>query len=99
VNVELAARATEALGEVMDPELGIDVVSLGLIQSIEVEGSCVRVRLMMTTPSCPLGEHIRSTAEERLRAVPGVTDAAVELVRDPWSPDRLTPGAREALGW
>ena len=89
-----------ALMDVIDPELGVNVVDLGLVYGIDVEGDRVTVRLTMTTPACPLGESIALEATERLQAVPGVRDVNVQLVWDPpWSPERMTPAAREALGW
>ncbi len=96
----LRARILEQLGEVIDPELGLNVVDLGLVYGIDLEGSVVRVRLTMTTPACPLGEQIVRDAEERLQQVEGVTAASVELVWEPpWGPERMSDRARDALGW
>ncbi len=89
-----------ALREVIDPELGLDVVELGLVYDVVVEGGDVRVALTMTTAACPLGEHIASEAEERVRGVEGVVHARVDLVWDPpWSPARMSERAKTALGW
>lgn len=97
---ELPAPIEAALREVIDPELGLDVVSLGLVYGAEVEGPAVRVRLTMTTPACPLGEQIVADAEARLGEVPGISDVQVSLVWEPpWSPDRMSAEAKEALGW
>lgn len=94
------ARIEEALRQVIDPELGLDVVDLGLVYGIELEGAAVRVALTMTTPACPLGEQIVRDAEDRLRAIDGIDDVSVELVWDPpWDPTRMSPAARDALGW
>jgi metal-sulfur cluster biosynthetic enzyme len=98
---DLEGRARDALRGVIDPELGLDVVALGLVYGIDVsaEGE-VEVKLTMTTPACPLGEEIVLDAERRLRAVPGVRSAHVELVWEPaWTPERMSADARRALGW
>ncbi|MFO0599885.1 MAG: metal-sulfur cluster assembly factor [Myxococcaceae bacterium] len=96
----LRSRIDAALREVIDPELGLDVVSLGLVYGVDVTDGVVRVRLTMTTAACPLGESIMLDAEQRLRDVPGVKAATVELVWEPpWHPGLLSTEAREALGW
>ena len=99
-SAELRARVLDALRGVMDPELGMNVVELGLVYGVDVEAGGVRVRLTMTTPACPLGEQIVRDADERVRALEGVKDVDIELVWEPpWSPARMEPSAREALGW
>lgn len=97
---ELRERALAALREVVDPEIGLDVVALGLVYGLEVEGAAARVDLTMTTPACPLGEAIADDARTRLARVPGIETAEVRLVWEPpWTPERMEPSAREALGW
>ena len=90
----------EALGLVLDPELGIDVVALGLVYSVEVRGGAVRVAMTMTSPACPLGESLATEAEAAIRqAVPGVTSVAVELVWEPpWTQERMSEAAKLELG-
>lgn len=89
-----------ALRVVIDPELGIDVVSLGLVYAAERDGERARVVMTMTTPACPLGEVIVEDARAAVEAmVPGVRHVAVELVFEPpWTPKRMSPEAREQLG-
>jgi len=97
---DLRAAAVGALREVIDPEVGLNVVDLGLVYGVEVDGAAVHVRLTMTTPACPLGEHITRDAEERLRGLEGVGEVTVELVWEPaWSPDRMSPEGKAHLGW
>ncbi len=97
---ERRARVTEALRGVLDPELGLNVVDLGLVYEVALDARGVHVRLAMTTPACPLGEEIVRDAEERLRAVEGLGVVEVELVHEPpWGPERMSQAAREALGW
>lgn len=92
-------RALAALREVVDPELGINVVDLGLVYGVEADWDRIRVRLTMTTPACPLGEQIVRDAEYVLRSL-GAKEVRVELVWDPpWSPERMSEEAKRILGW
>lgn len=88
-----------ALRTVIDPELGLDVVSLGLVYGAWREGDTAKVLLTMTTPACPLGESIAADAKQALQTLArGVRHAEVELTFDPpWTPERLAPEARAAL--
>jgi metal-sulfur cluster biosynthetic enzyme len=97
---ELRARVLEALTQVLDPEIGINIVDVGLVYGIEVHGTEVSIALTVTSPACPLGEQIIADAEQAVRSVGGVSAAEVHLVWDPpWSPERLSAEARAALGW
>ncbi len=97
---QLREAVLVALRGVVDPEVGLDIVELGLVYRIDVESGRVRVQLTLTSPACPLGEQIVDDADARVRSVPGVDDVTVELVWDPpWSPERMAPSARRALGW
>lgn len=90
-----------ALYEVYDPELGINVVDLGLVYEIEVEGSRVRVVMTLTTPGCPLHDSIAEAVHEAVVAfAPGVSEVVVDLVWDPpWRPEMITEAGRRELGW
>ncbi len=95
----LYTRALEALSCVIDPEIGLNVVDLGLVYGIEPAAHEVLVRLTMTTPACPLAEQVVRDAEERLRRK-GFTEVRIELVWDPpWSSERMSLTAKRALGW
>jgi metal-sulfur cluster biosynthetic enzyme len=97
---ELHERVLEALREVIDPELGLNVVELGLVYGVDIDAGRVQARLTMTTPACPLGEQIVRDAQERIAACEGVAEARVDLVWEPpWSPSRMSASAKEALGW
>jgi metal-sulfur cluster biosynthetic enzyme len=90
----------EALRQVVDPELGVNIVDLGLIQAIDVADADVRVTMTMTTPACPLRDYIQdlveSTLLDRLGSAQRVT---VTIVDDPpWSPDMMSEAARRQLG-
>lgn len=91
----------EALKEVIDPELGINVVDLGLIYEVDIAGANVRITMTLTTPGCPLHESIGAAVREALDTyLPGVGDIAVDLVWDPpWTPDRISEEGRPALRW
>jgi metal-sulfur cluster biosynthetic enzyme len=84
------ARITEALRGVVDPELGLSVVELGLIYGVSVDGDRVHVRMTLTAPGCPLHAVMPGWVREAVRAIPGVRDAEVELTFDPpWGPERM----------
>ncbi|MDQ6885779.1 MAG: metal-sulfur cluster assembly factor [Gemmatimonadota bacterium] len=88
-----------ALRKVKDPELNLNIVDLGLIYAIAVEGSRVSIDMSLTSPGCPSGPEIMTSAEEQLRAMPGVEDVAMNLVWQPfWTPDRIEPRIRSYLG-
>jgi metal-sulfur cluster biosynthetic enzyme len=91
----------EALRTVDDPEVGMNVVDLGLVYRVEVEGADVRVQLTMTSPACPLGDVIIENAQDAIRAAaPGTGRIDVALVWDPpWTPDRMSEAARAKFGW
>lgn len=88
-----------ALKTVKDPELNLDLVVLGLVYDIEVEGSSARATISLTTPMCPAAEQIVEDARAAVAGVDGVEDAQVELTFDPpWTPERISPLIRSALG-
>lgn len=88
-----------ALKTVKDPELNLDLVVLGLVYDIEVEGSSAKATISLTTPMCPAAEQIVEDARAAVAGVDGVEDAEVELTFDPpWTPERISPLIRSALG-
>jgi len=89
----------QALRGVNDPELGINIVDMGLVYRAVCTPAGIDVALTMTTPSCPLGEMLADEAREVLRRqFPNAPSIQVELVWDPpWSPDRMSEGARQLL--
>lgn len=89
----------EALREVMDPELGCDVVTLGLVYGVQIDGHRVRAEVTMTTPGCPAQDYILAGVHERLLRIPGVEDAEVSLVWDPpWTPGKISAEAKVRFG-
>jgi metal-sulfur cluster biosynthetic enzyme len=91
----------DALRTVDDPEVGTNVVDLGLVYGVEVHGQDVTVRLTMTSPTCPLGDVIVDNASAAIRAAaPGVGKIDIALVWDPpWTPERMSEAARKRFGW
>jgi metal-sulfur cluster biosynthetic enzyme len=91
----------DALRTVNDPEVGMNLVDLGLVYRVEVEGADVRVQLTMTSPACPLGDVIVENAQGAIRAAaPGTGKIDIALVWDPpWTPDRMSEAARAKFGW
>lgn len=92
-------QVRKALRKVKDPELNLDLVVLGLIYSIDIKGSHVDVTMSLTSPACPVAGEIVNQAREAAEAVEGVESADVELTfSPPWTPDRIPPMIRSALG-
>ena len=89
-----------ALRKVKDPDLNLNIVDLGLIYGIAVEGSKVNIDMSLTSPGCPSGPEIMTDAEQQIRALPGVDDVAMNLVwSPPWTPERIEPRVRAYLGF
>ncbi len=88
-----------ALKTVIDPELNVNIVDLGLIYTVQTRGSEVDVEMTLTTPACPAGPEILRNSVKAVEKVEGVTKANVKLVMNPpWSPARMTDDARDILG-
>jgi metal-sulfur cluster biosynthetic enzyme len=89
----------DALKKVLDPEIQVSIVDLGLIYDVSVNDAKVSVKMTLTTPGCPMSRFIARQAQEAVSALEGVEDAEVELVWDPpWTPDRITPEGKKILG-
>ena len=89
-----------ALRRVKDPELNLNIIDLGLVYDIRVEGRDVAVDMSLTSPGCPSGPEIMGDVEQQLRAMPDVGEVAVNLVWSPmWSPERIEPRVRAYLGF
>jgi len=90
----------EALEDVIDPELGLDFVSLGLVYDVEVEAPDVYVTFTLTTPSCPIGPQVSVQMKEFVGNLDGVRDVYPKMIFDPpWSPEMMTDDAKFALGF
>jgi metal-sulfur cluster biosynthetic enzyme len=90
----------EMLRQVEDPELGMDIVDLGLVYSVEVEGPKVKVLYSLTSMGCPAGPLISQDMDSAVRQVEGVEDVELELTFDPpWTPDKMSDDAKFILGF
>ena len=89
----------EALRQVDDPELGCNIVDLGLVYGIQIEGSKVTVTMTLTTPGCPMHETIGYGVRLALMKLESVEEVDVQIVWEPrWSPDMMTEEGRERIG-
>jgi metal-sulfur cluster biosynthetic enzyme len=90
----------DALANVIDPELGLDFVELGLIYGVEVADGHVQVTFTLTTPGCPIGPQVNEQIEEFVGELDGVKSVESEMVfTPPWSPERMSEDAKFALGF
>lgn len=90
----------DLLHGVIDPELGIDIVELGLLREVTVQAGVARIRFTVTTPACPLSSYIEDEIHACLTQVPSLRHVLVESELDPpWRPEDMSEAAREALGW
>ena len=89
-----------ALSNVIDPELGLDFVELGLVYGVEIDGGPVTVTFTLTTPACPIGPQVSEQIEEFVGELPGVEEVVPTMVfNPPWTPDRMSEDAKFALGY
>ena len=95
------ARVLEALYDVIDPELGINIVDLGLVYALRVDDGVAEVEMTMTTPACPLSSYFDAEIARAVReAVPEVHAVEVMLTfQPPWDPEMMSGVAKHALGW
>ena len=92
-------RLLDALKEVIDPELMVNIVDLGLVYDVEQTDAIVNVDMTLTSPACPVGPQIMQQAKMALERLDDVEEAKIQLVMSPaWSPDRMTDDARDQLG-
>ena len=90
----------EALENVIDPELGLDFVSLGLVYDVEIEGGDVYVTFTLTSPGCPIGPQVSEQMQEFVGEVAGVKNVYPKMTfSPPWSPDNMSDDAKFALGF
>jgi len=99
VGGDLYEAVINALKDIFDPEIPVNIYDLGLIYNVEIDEGHVVVTMTLTTPHCPVAESMPAEVELRVGAVPGVGDAEVNLVWDPpWSPENMSDEARLELG-
>jgi len=92
-------KVVEVLKECYDPEIPINVIDLGLIYDVQVDGDVVCVKMTLTARGCPMAGFISENVKKKLEVLDGVRKAEVEVVWDPpWTPERLSPEAKKTLG-
>lgn len=92
-------RVLEVLKNVIDPEIGLNIVDLGFIYGIDIKGKKIHVRMTLTTPGCPMHQMFVHEVESALKASFEKVDVEVELVFEPkWTPERMSKDARKRLG-
>ncbi len=90
----------DALTNVIDPELGLDFVELGLIYGVEIDGGTIHVTFTLTTPACPIGPQVSEQIEEFVGELEGVDDVTSSMIfTPPWSPEKMSEDAKFALGY
>jgi metal-sulfur cluster biosynthetic enzyme len=93
-------EVVDSLHQVEDPELGMDIVDLGLLYDVEVEGPKIKVTYTLTSMGCPAGAMIQEDIDRVVRELPGVEDVESELTFEPpWTPDRMSEDAKFILGF
>ena len=91
---------TEALSNVIDPELGLDFVELGLVYDVAIEGGTVNITFTLTTPACPIGPQVSEQMKEFVGELEGVEEVVPSMVfTPPWTPDKMSEDAKFALGY
>ena len=93
-------QVTDALRDVIDPELGLDFVELGLIYDVEVDGGTVRVTYTLTSPGCPIGPQVSEQIDEFVSELDGVEEVQPTMTfSPPWTPELMSEDAKFALGF
>jgi metal-sulfur cluster biosynthetic enzyme len=91
---------TDALSNVIDPELGLDFVELGLVYDVTVDGGTVNITFTLTTPACPIGPQVSEQMKEFVGELDGVEEVVPNMVfSPPWTPDKMSEDAKFALGY
>jgi metal-sulfur cluster biosynthetic enzyme len=92
-------QVLEALKQVIDPELFVNVVDLGLIYKIDIQDKTVSIDMSMTSPACPAGPQLVAQSKKAIESLEEGTQANIQIVlTPPWTPDRMTQDARDHLG-
>ena len=96
---DLKARVIEALREVDDPELGINIVDLGLVYDVKIEDDAVHVTYTLTTMGCPIGPLIEQQIKQMIEPIEGIDRVEAEMtLSPPWTPEKMSEEAKAALG-
>jgi metal-sulfur cluster biosynthetic enzyme len=95
----LEAQVMEALRQVDDPELGINIVDLGLVYEVAIDGETVHIEYTLTTMGCPIGPMIEAQIKQLIEPIEGINEVDAEMVlTPPWTPEKMSEEAKAALG-
>lgn len=98
-NIKQVDRIMTALTQVIDPELQVDVVNLGLIYGIDIEEEKATIKMTLTIMGCPLSDYLQNSIQKAVLQVDGINECEIQLVWYPvWSPERMSRAAKEQLG-
>ncbi len=90
----------QKLSEVVDPEIGLNIVEMGLIYSVEINGESVDVKMTLTAPGCPLQNTLVSIAKDAIQQIQGIKNVNIQIVWDPpWHPSMMSEEAKKKLGF
>ena len=93
------AEVLEALKDVYDPEIPYNIVDLGLVYGVKIDGGVVNITMTLTFPGCGMGPYIANNVRERILELDDIEDANVEMVFDPpWSPEKISDDVKKELG-
>ena len=96
----VASEAWLQLENVHDPELGVNLVDLGLVYRLDVKDGEAHIEITLTTPGCPMSDSMPDAVERALLLIPGVSRVSVDLVWEPrWEPEMMSERAKRELGW
>ena len=97
---EVLGQVREALRNVHDPELGVNIVDLGLVYGVDIRDDAVHITYTLTTMGCPIGPLIEAEIKQMLAGIPGIEQVEAEMViRPPWTPEMMSEEAKAALGF
>jgi len=93
-------KIIDKLRQCLDPELGINIIDLGLVYAVNIEGDHVHVLMTLTTPGCPLDSYFTKDITSKLKSIKGISDVAIELTFEPpWSPTKMSAESKDILGF
>jgi len=100
VSIVTEAQVRQALKNVYDPEIDLNIVDLGLVYNIEIEGGTVYIDMTLTSPGCPVGPQIVRNAQSEVGGLEGVEEVDIQLVWSPlWTPEMMSEEAKDKLGY
>lgn len=93
-------QVLEKLRECIDPELGINIIDLGLVYSVNIESQRINVLMTLTTPGCPLDSYFVQDITSKLKTLKGISDVSIELTFEPpWTPTKMSTESKDLLGF